>query len=186
MSNIEQKKVVDTGSAHGPTETNSHNPFEELGHSLRDSLEKIGKFGTMGILAATILTGCSPQERSFYLNQYVPIPKPPAEARMQLGISTEADGDVFVNYVVWNEKDNRFERKDVHYSSSRIINGLNMFDYKEQGGYVQPILDGEVLYGNAVVDQATGKIILPGGNCIDGRTGNVITASGEVVKTLVH
>lgn len=108
------------------------------------------------------------------------LPPPPPEARMQLGVSTEDDGKVFINYVMWNADRGKFERKDIHYTTTFLEPGT----FGQAGGYQQEIADGEVLYGGATVLQAEGRIVLPNGNYIEGKTGHIYSPSGTLVKKL--
>lgn len=151
--------------------------FSSLGRSLRRAARAAG-VSALGV-AMGIAAGCSPQEKSYWAGSFTKLPDPPANARMQLSTSTEQDGTVFINYIVWDASTNQFARKDIHYSTT--FSGPGTFS--ECGGYSQKIRDGEVLYGGAIVDQANGKIILPDGKVIEGATGNV-KQGAEVVKTL--
>lgn len=160
--------------------------WEALGQSLGHALESIGITRTgVGVLlmgGAALLSGCSPQNKSYWNNTFTALPNPPAEARMQLGVSTEEDGTVFINYVTWNAESKQFERKDVHYTTTVTHPG----SFSAAGGYSQKIHHGEVLYGDAIVDQHAGKILLGNGNSIDGETGNIFDKSGELVIKLEH
>jgi hypothetical protein len=127
----------------------------------------------------------TPQTRSYYGNVYTRIPDPPAEARMQLGVSTEADGSLFINYVVWDKESQRFMRKDIHYTSLKgVLLTVNVGDFQAKGGYIQKIKDGEVLYGGAIVDQQQKVIHLPNGQKIYGPTGDIYDAQGNLSKRL--
>ncbi len=153
-----------------------------LGDSLGSALESCGvsraTLGTAVILGAALLTGCSPQQSSYWTGNYTKLPPPPATARMQLGVSTEDDGTVFINYVTWNKDSARFERKDIHYTTTSLAPGT----FSQAGGYEQEIHDGEVLYGGAIVDQAAGKILFADGKYIEGKTGNIYAESGKLIK----
>ena len=175
----------------GPTADVEHQPSTDLAdHSfarrIGDSLRALhlppAKVGAALLGLAAVLPGCSPQNSSYYFGSFTKLPPPPPEARMQLGVSTEEDGTVFVNYVVWNDKASHFERKDFHYTSKKLGGTMNFGDFAAAGGYQQRIHDGEVLYGNAIVDQKAGRIIMQGGNYIDGRTGNTYSADGTLLK----
>lgn len=147
---------------------------------------KIGKtaraimLGVMLTGASVAVTGCSPQEKSYWTKSFTALPDPPSNARLQLGVSTEDDGKIFINYVVWDDRTNQFKRQDIHYSTTTLKPGT----YFEMGGYEQRIKDGEVLYGGAIVDQANKKILLSDGNYVDGPTGDVFDAQGNLVKRL--
>ncbi len=117
---------------------------------------------------------------SFWLGTYTPIPAPPKEARMQMSLSTESGDHVFVNYLIWDKDQERFRRQDIHYATS---NGLiNTNEFKERGGLVQDVHDGEILSGGVIVDQLRKRLILPSGYLVDGPTGNIMNKSGEVIK----
>lgn len=173
---------------HQSLETIAADPvWKGLGDSLRNAVPEAidspaARIGVLGL--ALLVAGCSPQQKSFWGGSFTAVPAPPPEARMQLGTSTETDGNLFINYVVWDASKARFERKDIQYSTENII-GLNNSKFSQLGGHIQHIADGEVLYGGAIVDQAAHKIILSNGNYIDGPTGNVHTANGELLKALV-
>jgi hypothetical protein len=156
--------------------------FEQMSDSLVKALESIG-ISRLGLSAALLATaaavsGCSPQDKSYWSSTYTDLPPPPAEARMQLGVSTEDDGTVFINYVIWDAGKGEFARKDIHYTTTVMHPG----SFQEAGGYKQKIHDGEVIYGDAIVDQKVGRIILSNGNTIDGKTGNILSADGEIIK----
>lgn len=124
------------------------------------------------------MEGCSPKASSYWFGSYSKLPDPPSDARLQIGVSTESDGAVFINYIVWDSSANLFKRKDIHYTTTTLHPG----SFTEAGGYMQRILDGEVLASGAVVDQQRGVILLPGGLVLDGRSGDVMDKSGEIVK----
>lgn len=124
------------------------------------------------------LTGCSPQTKSYYAGLFSQIPDPPKESRLRLDPSTESDGTLFISYVIWNDQEKRFTWKDIHYSTTRINRG----SFKEMGGYEQRIRDGEVLPGGVIIDQENKRILLPSGLYVDGPTGDIKNAQGEVVK----
>lgn len=156
--------------------------FEQIGSSLVKALESVGitrlGLGAAVLATAAAMSGCSPQEKSYWTSSYTELPPPPAEARMQLGVSTEDDGTVFINYVIWDAEKGEFARKDIHYTTTVMHPG----SFQEAGGYKQKVHDGEVIYGDAIVDQKAGKILLSNGNSIDGKTGNILNAEGEVIK----
>lgn len=141
---------------------------------------------TFGAACAMLATGCSPQEKSRMWGSFTQLPDPPPEARLQIGVSTEADGTLFINYVCWETNAQKFIRKDIHYSimSDHVIAFIPNNSFREAGGYIQRIKDGEVLSGGQVVNQTGKTIMIGGGLFIDGPTGNVINQSGQVVKAL--
>jgi hypothetical protein len=156
--------------------------FDQIGDALFKALEGVG-ISRLGLSAAVLasaamMSGCSPQNKSYWSSTYTNLPAPPAEARMQLGVSTEDDGTVFINYVVWDADRGEFARKDIHYTTTV----MNPGSFQEAGGYKQKVYDGEVIYGDAIVDQKAGKIILSNGNVIDGKTGNIVSPEGEIIK----
>jgi hypothetical protein len=136
------------------------------------------------IAGITLLAGCSPKLKSQYFDEYTDIPAPPADARIQLSVSTEKDAEMTINYVVWDEGSKEFKRKDIHYSTTTRMGIGQHSDFQQRGGYLQSIRDGEVLTGGIVVDQLAGKLYLPGGNLLDGASGNVYKPNGELLKTL--
>ena len=169
-------------STNGPTAAPaSGDLWENLGSSLRTAWNKVGAEATLVALGLT-LVGCSPQTKSYYSGSFTALPPPPPDARLQLSVSTEQDGTVFINYVSWDKAEARFVRKDIHYTSEKFMQLANFGDFREAGGYKQRIHDGEVLMGGAIVDQASHKILLPNGTAVDGPTGNIIGARGEVLK----
>lgn len=128
-------------------------------------------------LASAIL---GPRGTSFWLGAYTPIPAPPPQARIQMGLETTGLGDVMINYLMWDKDANRFKRQDVHYSAFNGLFKTNSFE--ERGGFVQDIRDGEMLYGGVIVDQKNGKLLLNGGGTMDGPTGNVFDQHGNLIK----
>lgn len=173
MTEVVQDKQVQP--AHEPS------TWDSLGASLGGMLEKIGitriGLGAVAIASAALISGCSPQDKSYWSNQYTDLPPPPPEARMQLGVSTEKDGTVFINYVVWDGENSQFARKDIHYTTTLAHPG----QFQAAGGYKQKIHHGEVLYGDAIVDQKEKQIVLSNGNLIDGKSGNIIDREGTVI-----
>ena len=163
----------------------SHEQEPDLGASLRRCLHKTG-VGLSALALAASLAGCSPQFKSYWSGTYTDLPPPPPNARLQLGVSTEQDGTLFINYVVWDAKAAKFVRQDIHYTTEKVGGLANYGDFREMGGYRQPILDGEVLYGGAIVDQKSGNIILANGNKLDGASGNIFNPHGQLVKALAH
>jgi len=129
-----------------------------------------------GLASALLGAGGS----SFWLGTYTPIPEPPPQARMQMSIATEGGDHIFINYLIWDKQANRFKRQDVHYATSNGLINTNTF--KERGGLVQEVHDGEVLYGGAIVDQLRHRLILPSGLMVDGPTGDIMDQYGRVVK----
>lgn len=157
----------------------------QAGSSLFSLANKF-KLGIAALVVTTGLVGCSPQTRSYYLGTFTDLPPPPPTARMQLETSTEEDGTVFINYVMWDAKQEKFFRKDIHYTSQKLMRQANFGSYSEAGGYQQNIHDGEVLAGGAIVDQTNGRILLDGDRYIDGRTGNTYDGSGKIIKEFKH
>lgn len=121
---------------------------------------------------------CTPQNKSYWNGTYTKLPEPPLDSRLQIGTATESDGKLFINYVVWDRKENIFKRLDVHYTTTLTAPGT----LTEAGGYEQGIYDGEVLVSGAIVDQKKGVIILPGGQLLDGKTGDILDNQGAVLK----
>ena len=144
------------------------------------------KYALLGAVLAIggALTGCSPKSKSYMSGAYTPFPEAPANARIQIGVSTESDGDVLINYIVWDSGSSSFLRKDIHYSAARWGGLAGYGDFTERGGYQQKIRDGEVLSSGVVVDQKNSKLILSDGMILDGPTGKVIDKTGTVVKEL--
>ncbi len=136
----------------------------------------------IGSCTAVNIIGFSPQQKSYWLGTYTELPPPPENARLQLSISTEDDGTIFINYVLWNPKKQQFYRADIHYTTVRKVLPGHSGHFREMGGYEQRILDGEVLYGDAIVDQEKKAILLTNGNVIDGPTGNILDKDGNIVK----
>ena len=140
---------------------------------------------TLLVLAGiAVLASCSPKLKSQYFDEYTDIPAPPADARIQLSVSTEQDAEMTINYVVWDSRGKEFKRKDIHYSTNTRIGIGQHSNFQQRGGYLQDIRDGEVLTGGIVVDQSAGKLYLPGGNLLDGASGNVYKPNGELLKAL--
>lgn len=173
MQSIEQKST----SREEPSAV-----WESISESLQSAFSAVGlsraAIGAGVLVAAAALSGCSPQTNSYWTGSYTELPPPPPAARMQIGVSTEEDGTVFINYVMWNKDDGVFERKDIHYSTTMT----NVSGFSEMGGYKQKIHDGEVLSAGVIVDQTNQVIILPNGNRIEGKTGNIVAPDGKVVK----
>ena len=165
----------------GPESVPGKTTWESIGESLSNAFESAGLsrlgLGAVVLASAVMLGGCSPQEKSYLYSSYTDLPPPPAEARMQLGASTEEDGTVFINYVIWDGAAKEFVRKDIHYTTTITHPGT----FSSAGGYQQNIHHGAVLYGDAIVNQKEGKIHLSNGNVIDGKTGNIQDASGRVL-----
>jgi len=163
-----------------------HNPnsFEQVGDSLRNAMNVL-KVGAVLGGAAIGLSGCSsPSGSSYRSGSYTTIPAPPAEARVQISLSTDEHDNVFVNYLCWDQKNSNFVRRDVHYSAARVGGLAGYGNYTERGGYEQAIKDGEVLGSGVIVDQKNGKLLLRDGLSMDGRTGDITDPSGKVVKHL--
>lgn len=161
--------------------------LQSLSGTLRAALDSIGLSPTtigVGILSAAALfsSGCSPQSKSYWSGTYTPLPDPPASCRLVLNTSTEDDGTIFINYVEWDTKTDSFVRRDTHYSTKGVVG--NWGDFKEYGGYEQKIRDGEVLVNGAIVDQAGKKIDIGNGRFVDGPTGNILDAKGNILKEL--
>ena len=133
---------------------------------------------------AAAASGCSPKEMSYWTGSYTQMPDPPAAARMQTGVSTESDGDLFINYVIWNEQTNQFERHDIHYTAGKFGNTLQVGNFREAGGYKQRIMQGEILTGGAAVDQKAGVLRFPDGSWVDGPTGAYLSAKGDTITKL--
>lgn len=164
---------------HSGPETKQDGLFDEIGASLRNALKYVA-VGASAVALSTGLPGCSPQQNSYWTGTYTTLPAPPDNARTQVGVSTEDDGTVFINYIIWDSATNDFKRQDVHYTTTFWGPGT----FSEAGGYVQEIKDGEVLSGGIIVDQKAGVLLLPNGYRVDGKTGDVRDASGYVVKSL--
>jgi hypothetical protein len=162
-------------------EAHKSDRWENLGASLRRGMANLGTEVTLVALGLT-LAGCSPQTKSYYSGSFTDLPPPPPDARLQLSVSTEQDGTVFINYVTWDQKSTSFVRKDIHYTSEKMLQLANYGDFREAGGYKQTIRDGEVLMGGAIVDQAAHKILLPNGTAVDGPSGNIVNTAGQVLK----
>ena len=140
--------------------------------------------GVASIGLAAAASGCSPKELSYWTGNYTQMPDPPVAARMQTGVSTESDGDLFINYVVWNDTAKQFERHDIHYTAGKLGNMVQVGDFREAGGYKQRIKHGEVLTGGAVIDQRAGLIRFPDGSRVDGPSGTYLSAHGDTITTL--
>lgn len=163
--------------------TNTDNAFENIGISLRKCANKILpiSIATVSILS---LIGCSPKYKSLLSGSYTNIPSPPAAARIQVGVSTESNGDVLINYICWDKDNSKFVRRDVHYTTGNWTGIGQSNEFQEKGGYLQSILNGEVLSGGIIVDQRQGRLTLPNGYYIEGPTGSIIDKEGKVVTTL--
>lgn len=161
--------------------------FEKIGDSLRKAYDSAGmKLALVG-LGAVLLGGCqaSPGMNSKYNNSYTSLPAPPANARLQIGVTAhghEDTYDILINYIEWNSSQDKFVRRDVHYSAYNQ-SGFGGYDdhFTERGGYEQNIYDGEVLASGAIVDQVKKVIYLPGGNIMDGPTGKVFASDGRTI-----
>jgi hypothetical protein len=136
----------------------------------------------LGGFVVTQMPGCSPQTKSYWTGAYTDLPEPPENFRLQTGSSTEDDGTVFINYVLWDQKHQKFYRADIHYTTENRLLPGHSSSFREMGGYKQRIVDGEVLTGGVIVDQASKTLILPDGNRVDGPTGNIFDKSGNLVK----
>ena len=134
------------------------------------------------VLSAALIAGCSPQQKGWWGGDFTKLPAPPAESRLQIGVSTEADGTVFINYLTWDKDKSQFVRKDYYYTTEAVIGHTSQF--QEAGGYVQQVNDREVLVSGIIVDQKKGLLILPNGLNVDGRTGNIVNSDGKVVENL--
>lgn len=110
--------------------------------------------------------------------KYTPLPDPPPEARLQLNVSSESTGHVFINYVIWDSQATCFKRRDIHYADTIFEPG----QFREQGGFEQRIPHGEALAAGIVIDQKNGHILLNNGLRIDGPTGHLFDAEGRILK----
>ena len=158
--------------------------WSEVGESLRTAWNRAGLPTVLAAGAIFGGMGCSPQSKSYMFDSFTELPAPPENARLQIGVSTEEDGTIFINYIIWNADKAEFVRRDIHYTSKKVLGMVNAGDFRQKGGYEQRILDGEVLSSGAIVDQERGVITLPSGLLVDGKSGSVMDAQGNVIKTL--